>query len=202
MVEEPSVEAPQPGAAGVDSSAATSAVEGAGLLQPMVEVSALLAEEGASGVASVPKGDPSSHSGPFLTLVLLLSSWLNLFLSLCTFVEDAGGDADLAGAPEYFVKLPNSDDDEGCQPCTQGYEFGFNHRDDNNFEHCMESDLTYMVSLVRNPERAQYGSMSLIKGTAKSRMEMLNAIERLPWARWHRLIRFLYLFLMRQSTQL
>lgn len=66
----------------------------------------------------------------------------------------------------------------------------------------MESDLTYMVSLVRNLKRAQYGSLSLIKRTAESRIERLDSMERLPRARRKRLIRFLYLFLRRQSTRL
>lgn len=112
------------------------------------------------------------------------------------------GDAGSAGAPEYFVQLPDLDDDEDGQFCTQEYELGFDHRDDNNFKHYMESDLSCMVLLVRNPERAQCGSMDLMKGTAESRTELLDTIEGFPLTRRHCLLRFLYLFLRRQSTRL
>lgn len=88
------------------------------------------------------------------------------------------GEGLLSEVPEYYVQLSDSDDNEGSQDGVQEHEFEFDHRDDNNFEHYMEPGLCYMVSLVRNPRRAQYGSLNLM----------------------NRLIQFLYFFLRKQST--
>lgn len=41
------------------------------------------------------------------------------------------------------------------------YDFGFSHSNDVNFEHYIEPNLGYMVSITRNSESIQYSFLEL-----------------------------------------
>lgn len=63
---------------------------------------------------------------------------------------------------EHYVRFSDFEEEEIVLEEVDRYEFWFNYYNA-NFEHYLEWDLVYMVSLTRNPEYAQYGCLSLMK---------------------------------------